>query len=224
VFGSDLKFVRGTAEGSAYRELTDRWVGALAVRLGNFFRTARLDQVERYLPPEERFFAGGAASVRGFERNGLGPGVYVTDQLVRDEDGELVVPENLRPRFVPTGGTAVAVANAELRFPSPVFTELMRLVVFVDAGAVGTGAIWDMGPEEWRLTPGAGLRVRTPVGPVRMDVGINPYARPTAPLLFTDLESGRVTRVRESFQPEQNGTPLRFRDRIRIHFGIGQAF
>lgn len=225
VFGSDVTFVRWSGEGAHYRQLTDRWVAAFALRLGNFFRTARIDQVEGYLPPEERFYAGGAASVRGFERNGLGPGVYVTDRLQRDEDGQLIVPADLDPRFVPTGGTALAVANAELRMPSPVFPELMRLVVFVDAGVVGARALWDVGPEEWRVTPGAGIRLRTPIGPVRMDVGFNPYDRPAAPLLFTDLETGRVIRVTDSFQPDNGGRALQdFFGRLRLHLGIGQAF
>jgi outer membrane protein assembly factor BamA len=219
IFGSDITFVRWTGEGAHYRQLGDRWVGALAIRLGNFFRTARIDEVDNFLPPEERFFAGGAASVRGFERNALGPGVYVTDR-VDVEDGVPVPPVDLDPRFVPTGGTAVAVANAELRMPSPVFSELMRLVVFVDAGVVGARDLWDLGPGDWRFTPGAGVRLRTPIGPVRMDVGFNPYDRPTAPLLYTDLETGRVVRVTDRFQ----APAPRFLGRMRLHLGIGQAF
>src|SRR5690606_17793186 len=126
-----------------------------------------------FLPPEERFYVGGASSVRGFQRNDLGPGIYVTDSdsLVADDDG------NLRPHrhaeFVPTGGTAMAVTSAELRLPSPVLSRILRLALFVDAGAVGSGSLWDLSWSDWRITPGAGARLQTPVGPVRIDIGIN---------------------------------------------------
>lgn len=215
--GSQVTFFRWTGESAHYAELTPRHVAAFSLRLGNFFRTATLDEVDRFLPPEERFYAGGASSVRGFERNGLGPGVYVTDSITV-EDGE-VVPVN-DPRFVPTGGTAVMVGNAELRIPSPVWSDLMRLVFFADLGAVGTGSLWDLSMGDWRVTPGMGIRLRTPVGPVRLDLGINPHDRPVAPLLHTDLATGRVTRVADRFQAPRPG----FFGRTRLHVGIGQAF
>lgn len=215
--GSQVAFFRWTGESAFYGELTPRHIAALSLRLGNFFRTATLDQVEHFLPPEDRFYAGGASSVRGFDRNGLGPGVYVTD-AVRVEDGQ-VVPEN-EPRFVPSGGTAVVVGNAELRIPSPVWSDLVRLVFFADVGAVGTGSLWDLSTSDWRVTPGAGIRLRTPVGPIRMDVGVNPYDRPIAPLLLTDLATGRVVRVADEFQAPRPG----FFGRTRLHVGIGQAF
>jgi outer membrane protein assembly factor BamA len=220
LLGSDVAFFRWTGEGSSYAELGDRFVVALSVRAGNFFRTAHLDRIDEFLPPEQRFFAGGATSVRGFERNALGPGVYVTDSVIVDEDGVLVADTARAARFVPTGGTSVAVANAELRLPSPVFSELMRLVIFVDAGAVGSRALWDVPGSDWRVTPGAGIRLRTPVGPVRMDLGFNPYDPPTAPLLFSDVETGRVIRVADEHQAERPG----FFGRLRLHLGIGQAF
>jgi outer membrane protein assembly factor BamA len=218
VLGSEVAFFRWTGEGAVYRELSQRHVMAFSLRLGNFFRTATLDQVDQYLPPEERFYAGGASSVRGFERNGLGPGIYVTDAVREEEDGRLVPVTE--PRFVATGGTSVAVANAELRIPSPVWSDLMRLVLFTDVGAVGAGAVWDLSMSDWRVTPGAGIRLRTPVGPVRMDIGINPHDRPAAPLLYTDIESGSVVRLPGEYQAPRPG----FLGRMRFHLGIGQAF
>jgi outer membrane protein assembly factor BamA len=217
VLGSDVTFFRWTGDGAYYREVADAWVAAFSLRLGNFFRTARIDEIDRFLPPDERFYAGGAGSVRGFERNALGPGVYVTDE-VTESDGA-VVPVRT-PQFVPTGGTSVSVANAELRMPSPFLADLVRLVVFVDAGALGTGALWDLGREDWRVTPGAGIRLRTPVGPVRMDVGFDPYDRPVAPLLLLEPETGRVIRMPDLYQADRPG----FLGRMRLHLGIGQAF
>jgi outer membrane protein insertion porin family len=215
--GSELSFFRWSASGAAYQPVGRRRVAAFNARLGNFFRTIMLGGEGVFLPPEQRFYAGGAASVRGFERNALGPGIYVTDQ-VAIEEGDTVPGRT--PQFVPTGGTSVAVINAELRMPSPFFPELMRLVAFVDAGAVGDGAVWDIAGEDWRVTPGFGLRLQTPVGPVRLDVGINPYDRPVAPLLFTDAATGRVVRIADEYQAPRPD----FWGRMRVHLGIGHAF
>jgi outer membrane protein assembly factor BamA len=222
LLGSDVSFVRWTGEGAHYRQVQPGWVAAFAVRLGNFFRTVRVDDPARFLPPDERFYAGGASSVRGFGRNELGPGVYVTDAIDLSEPGAPVPDDALpdRAAFAPTGGTAVLLANAELRMPSPFLSDMLRLVAFVDAGAVGTRALWDLGPGDWRITPGVGIRLQTPIGPVRMDLGYNPYDAPVAPLLAVDTEANRVVRVRDEFQGEQRG----FLGRLRLHLGIGQAF
>ena len=219
LLGSDIRFFRWTGEVSNYREVRPRWVAAFSLRLGNFFRTATVNPEGNFLPPEERFYAGGASSVRGFPRNALGPGIYVTDSdsLIADDDG------NLRPwrdaQFVPTGGTSLAVTSAELRLPSPVLPRMLRLAVFVDAGAVGTGSLWDLGPDQWRITPGAGVRLQTPVGPVRIDIGINPYDPVTAPLLVIDPETGGLRRI-GVFTPRTGGI---FR-RMQLHLGVGHAF
>ncbi|HEX6133029.1 MAG TPA: BamA/TamA family outer membrane protein [Longimicrobiales bacterium] len=219
LLGSEIRFVRWTGDLSHYREVRPRWVTAFSLRLGNFFRTATTDPQGDFLPPAERFYAGGASSVRGYPRNALGDGVYVTDSdsLVADDDG------NLKPWrdavFVPTGGTSVAVTSAELRMPSPFLPRLLRLVLFVDAGAVGNGSLWDITSEDWRLTPGAGVRLQTPVGPVRIDVGINPYRPVTAPLLVIDSETGGLRRI-GVFTPGRGG----LFSRMQVHVGVGHAF
>jgi outer membrane protein assembly factor BamA len=219
LLGSDVRFFRWTGEVANYREVRPRWVAAFSLRLGNFFRTATVNPEGNFLPPEERFYAGGASSVRGYPRNALGPGIYVTDSdsLMADDDG------NLRPAraalFVPTGGTALAVTSAELRLPSPVLPRMLRLAVFVDAGAIGTGSLWDLGPDQWKITPGAGVRLQTPVGPVRIDLGINPYDPVTAPLLVLDPETGGLRRI-GVFTPRRGN----LFSRMQIHLGVGHAF
>jgi outer membrane protein assembly factor BamA len=219
LLGSQIRFFRWTGELANYREVRPRWVAAFSLRLGNFFRTATVDPEGNFLPPEERFYAGGASSVRGYPRNALGPGIYVTDSdsLVIDDEGQ---PAPWRtPHFVPTGGTALAVTSAELRMPSPVLRRLLRMAVFVDAGAVGSGSLWDISFGEWRITPGAGVRLQTPVGPVRIDVAINPYDPVTAPLLVLDPVTGGVRRI-GVFTPAR-GTLF---SRMQLHVGVGHAF
>jgi outer membrane protein assembly factor BamA len=96
---------------------------------------------------------------------------------------------------------------------------MLRLALFVDAGAVGTGSLWDLGPDQWKITPGAGVRLQTPVGPVRIDIGINPYDPVTAPLLVIDPETGGLRRI-GVFTPRAGGL---FR-RMQLHLGVGHAF
>lgn len=212
LLGSEVRFLRWTGEGQIYRTLRPGWVGAGAVRLGNFFRTASLDPARNFLPPEERFFAGGANSVRGFGRNGLGQGVWVTGRLA---EGDTVPADD--PRFVPTGGTSVAVASAELRFPSPFLPRLLRMAAFVDAGSLGTRGLQDLATGDWKVTPGMGLRVQTPVGPLRLDVAYNPYAPTRGPLLLID----ETTIRREgTYQPDAPN----LLQRLQFHFAVGQAF
>jgi outer membrane protein assembly factor BamA len=215
--GSELSFFRWSASGALYRQIGQRKVAAFGGRIGSFLRTRTPGDEGDFVPPEQRFYAGGAASVRGFERNTLGPGIYVTDRIAVADGDTLPARE---PRFVPTGGTSVAVFNVELRLPAPIRSDLLRLVVFADAGAVGSTALWDMAVEDWRVTPGFGARMHTPVGPLRADFAINPYDRPVAPLLFTDATTGRVIRIADAYQGAAPG----FWGRVRLHLGIGHAF
>jgi len=145
-----------------------------------------VQNVSDYVPPQERLYAGGPNSVRGFRFNELGPLVYVVDRFdtvavgtetyFRADAG--TVKGNWRA--VPTGGNTLLVANLEARLPSPFLPDLLRYALFVDAGRV-----WNRdrsstvagGFREIRITPGGGIRIASPVGPIRVDVGFNPYAR-----------------------------------------------
>ena len=216
---SDIRFVRLTGEGSIYREFKPGYVWAAGLRFGNFFQSASLDPIDgrNFLPPEERFFTGGSSSVRGFRQNELGPGIYV--QTLKYDDGE-PTGERTEPRFVPVGGTSITVANAELRFPSPFLPRLLRLAAFVDAGTINTGNFWDLQKSDLRVTPGAGLRLATPVGPVRIDLAYNPHRRVAGPLYVLDPQSGRLVQEQAMYEPDA----LTFFERLQIHVGIGQAF
>jgi outer membrane protein insertion porin family len=106
------------------------------------------------LPIGERLFLGGEDSVRSFTRDDLGP---------RDSDGS------------PTGGLTRLVGNIELRWRPFVRHRAFEFATFYDIGMVDP-APWSVsGPAGQAL--GAGLRYRTPVGPIRLDYGYNPGDR-----------------------------------------------
>jgi outer membrane protein insertion porin family/translocation and assembly module TamA len=214
---SDLQhFTRGVADVSWYRPLGRSAVLALRARGGYVYapRVAFDSGAVTYVPPEQRFYAGGPNDVRGFERNELGPVVYV----IRDEDltpdlGD-IDPDDLR--FAATGGNTLFVANAELRFPAPVFRSRLRLAAFVDAGGVWQLGVDDAPRSEVRVTPGLGIRLTTPLGPARVDVGYNPYRR-QAGSLYRQTADGELILVTSDFS-----APKR-RD-YTIHFAVGHAF
>jgi outer membrane protein assembly complex protein YaeT len=214
---SDVTFVRWTGELALYRPLRPQWVAAGSFRFGNFFQTALPGSLEDFLPPEDRLYAGGATTVRGYDRNALGPGVYVTQLERSPATGDSTI-DRAAARFIPSGGTSMVVLNAELRMPSPILPRNMGLVVFVDAGSVTTEQAWSSF-QDLKVTPGVGLRFQTPVGPVRFDLAFNPNAPTEGPLFVADPETGTVTRVLDSFQPERS-----FLGKFRIHLSIGQAF
>jgi outer membrane protein insertion porin family len=103
------------------------------------------------IPIDARFFNGGATTVRSFSERQLGP---------KDKQGN------------PIGGEFFTVFNAEFTFP---IYRGLEGAVFVDAGNL-TG--WqEMGFSDMRYALGVGLRYKLPVGPLRLDYGINPDPR-----------------------------------------------
>jgi outer membrane protein assembly complex protein YaeT len=165
-----------------------------------------------FIPPDQRFYAGGPNDVRGFERNELGPVIYVVPEGFENE------PDSVR--VAATGGNFLSLANVELRVPSPIFSSRMRLATFVDAGGM-----WDrQGPRQSRVirvTPGIGVRVATPLGPARLDVAYNPYKLQPG-ILFSaapDTLGGNLTPV-----PGQNAYVLPRDRKWTFHFAVGQAF
>jgi len=123
-------------------------------------------------------------------------------------------------RTAPTGGNALFVVNTELRFATPLFPERMRVALFVDAGQV-----WERGDQlntvrGLRVTPGAGLRFTTPLGPVRIDAAYNGYAAEPGRLYFQDQQNN-LTLVQNAYQPPR---PATFWRRIIVQFAVGQAF
>lgn len=231
--GTKVDFARVTVEGSKYWPIRGDWTLAARVRLGDMLNTAHIvpdgdvDPGEM-LPPEERFYAGGSNTVRGYDRNVMGTeeasGVYVAE-AVRVTGGFGPVDKGFRARgtpvFVPLGGTAMAVANAELRLPSPFMSDLLDLAFFVDAGALSTGTLADIELQDLRVTPGAGVRIQTPVGPARLDIAWRPHGPPTAPLLAPNpLDPDQLIQIDDAYQLPDRG----FLRKFQIHLAVGQAF
>jgi outer membrane protein assembly factor BamA len=218
VLASDNEFLRVVVEGSAHRGLGDGLALSSFLRVGRFLQGG-LRPDGPYIPPERRFYAGGPNSVRGYGRNALGPTAYAyrVDLLEENGERELVEMEDTAIVATATGGTQTVVASAELRMPSPWFSEFLRLAAFVDAGHLsvpGEG----LGTQGLRVTPGVGARVMTPVGPIRLDIGYNPHPPEPGPLYEVDRDG--IRRVMESYQPPAR----RFWNRFRVHFAVGQAF
>jgi outer membrane protein insertion porin family len=100
------------------------------------------------VPIFERFFLGGASSLRGQKTRSVGP---------TDSQGAVI------------GGTSELLFSAELLIP--IFPRF-RVAVFFDAGnAYGFGTDFD--PTNLRLGAGVGIRFFSPLGPLRLDWGYN---------------------------------------------------
>jgi outer membrane protein insertion porin family len=182
VFGSQTNFVRLVVQNSSYYQFHKRrWVFARSTRVGveePFADTA-------FVPLPELFFAGGPTSHRGFGINQAGP---------RDPASGF-----------PVGGEALFLNNLELRsppLPFPFVGNNLSTVLFHDMGNVFATARqmangflkYSQPNRDQCLSPGsgvcnfnyvshaigAGIRYRTPIGPVSFDVGynLNPPAFP----------------------------------------------
>jgi outer membrane protein insertion porin family len=140
---------------------------------GDRFSSAQFPDLEGILPISERFFAGGANTLRGFDFEEAGPRVVIVPQgTFRNSNGD---PVTLTPFTVPFGGNALAVVNLEARVP---LSASIRAVPFYDGGNVfrRVGDLFnppnDTPGDEfrhnlralWTHTVGLGLRIKTPIG------------------------------------------------------------
>ena len=103
------------------------------------------------LPPDQRFYAGGTSTIRGYGYQLVGPKFVQTD--------------------IPIGGTAISAAGLEFR--QRLYSN-WGIVAFVDAGQVS--ASLKPVPDDTRIGTGAGVRFYTPIGPIRFDIAV-PVAR-----------------------------------------------
>jgi len=136
-------FVILEAAGSTYLDLSGDGRSVLALRglVGEVPGTNTFS-----LPPDQRFYAGGSATVRGFKYQSVGPQF---------------------PDRNPTGGTAVSAATVEFRQR---IIGNYGAVAFVDAGQVSADGV--PFSNTWRIGAGVGFRYYTSIGPIRLDVAV----------------------------------------------------
>lgn len=264
--GSDraLQFNKVLFDGAVYRPLNDDVVLAGRIRLGAVVGPSlSFTNAALYVPPQERLFAGGPTTVRGFPQNQLGPAVYIASvyDTVRANGTLGGSPSNPADtvyfrardnsrgeRTVPTGGNAMIVANLEMRVRSIVLPSVLQWTAFADVGEVwnrGTSGA-NLGFSAMRWTPGAGVRVRTIIGFIRLDLAYNPYQSPAGAAYFDTpvsvggallcVSPGNTLRVQTtaggqssqasgfcpgSFLPPRESSFLR---RLQPSISIGQAF
>ena len=221
-----ISYSKVVAEGSWYAPLARGWVLAVRLRGGAIQpgQTTVTDTSIRFVPPEERFYAGGPASVRGFGRNEMGPLVYVADTVLTDSATGAAEPVNLRTS--PVGSYAITLANLELRTPSPIWPSRIRLAAFVDAGELWDETAAGLLPSGLKVTPGVGIRVGTPLGPLRLDVAYNDYPRQRGPLYeVIHTSSGapeQLRLVQSDYAGPARGTA--FFQRLQFQFSVGEAY
>ncbi|MFH0771162.1 MAG: outer membrane protein assembly factor BamA [Candidatus Omnitrophota bacterium] len=143
LFGGDKDFVKWYGSSVLYVSAFEKHVLEFRLRVGAIGAYGDSSDVPIY----ERFYAGGADTVRGFKERSLGP----RDSATND----------------PLGGEAMIVGNAEYIFP---VVEFLKGAVFFDAGNVWAKE-GDFGSGGYKYSAGAGIRVKTPVGPVKLDYG-----------------------------------------------------
>jgi outer membrane protein assembly complex protein YaeT len=178
-FGSQRSFGRILLRNATYYQVTKTIVLARQTQFGVILPFAVADGVpaEESVPLPERFFGGGADTLRAFPYNQAGP---------RDT-GTALLPGSTasQPTGFPLGGNALFYNNVELRFP--LIGSNLGGVVFHDMGNVFSSlgnmslSFHQPDPQHFDYTvhaAGFGIRYKTPVGPVRLDLAysINPPA------------------------------------------------
>ena len=163
IFGSERNFLRVLGRNASYYSLSPRVVLARSTEFGEIYAFhAGADQLDA-VPLPERFFGGGSSSHRGFPEEQAGP-------------------RDLETGF-PLGGTAQFFNQTELRFP--LIGENIGAVLFHDMGNTFANlSDFSFRVHQRNLTDfdymvhavGMGLRYKTPVGPLRVDLAysINP--------------------------------------------------
>ncbi len=122
------------------------------------------------LIPIERFYLGGASTIRGYERDYCPPLGELTCPVL-DEYNQLPPAAGNCWRFAPQGGRTMVNLNTEIRFK--MFKGLGG-VVFNDLGALFKDSIHNaLCDKSDTLLGGSGFGFRydTPIGPLRFDVG-----------------------------------------------------
>jgi outer membrane protein assembly factor BamA len=181
--GSNTSFGRLLGQVAYYKSLTSDsslvWANSLREGLEHAFGGA-------HIPISESFFSGGGSTLRVFSLNGAGP---QRDVVVCPADN----PNCGEKISVPVGGKQLVILTSELRFPlgisAPFVGGSLGGAVFYDAGNVYSSVSFKNVFTDLTHTVGFGLRYKTPVGPVRIDIGYLLNAPPgvKTPQIFVTL-------------------------------------
>jgi outer membrane protein insertion porin family len=203
-FGSETSFGRLMLRDATYHPITRDLTFARSTIFGWIDRTGGLPDI----PLPERIFSGGSSSHRGFPDNQAGPRDLVTG--------------------FPLGGTALLMNSFELRFP--LIGDNVAGVLFHDAGNVYSSLRnisfryhqRDIQDFDYMVQAfGFGIRYRTPIGPIRVDLALAPNSPRfvgfvgNQQTLLTCSAPGSATRCESS--------PQRI-NIFQFHFSLGQAF
>jgi len=248
---SDYRYNRAFLDAAAYWHPSLKpQVVASHLRLG-IVRAMTSSTGDTVLHPRTRFYAGGAMSVRGYGENQLGPRVLtISEDSLRaptaSDPTVLRCPPNVpiqqcnpnlpdlkNSYFVPrpTGGTSLVEGSVEVRFPTGV--RHLDAAVFVDGAIVGNSAlqafsdfrsIADFARGSSAITPGAGIRYNSPVGPIRVDLGYNPRLTENLAVVTNTKVNGEDKLVGLETERTYMSGKNTFLGRLVLHLSIGQAY
>lgn len=142
LFGGDFSYTRLWVDLRKYQKLGD-FVVSGRVMIGGIHSS----DSSKFIPVEDRFYSGGGNSNRGWARSMLGP---------------------LRQDGTPLGGKSILEMNAEVRYN--VFWEI-DIAAFMDVSNIWEES-YSYNFSKLNYAAGGGIRVNTPIGPVRVDVGV----------------------------------------------------
>lgn len=164
--GSSSNFTRFLGQMAFYRPVRPwlTWANNFRIGLASPFAGS-------FVPLSERFFSGGADSLRGFPINAAGPQRPITVCSNPSDASTCTLIS------VPVGGHMLAIVNSEARFPIPLKSGLGG-VVFYDGGNVYSNVNFHQFVSNYSNSIGFGFRYHTPVGPIRIDIGHNLNAPP----------------------------------------------
>lgn len=159
IFGeSSFSFQKTGIEVRKFTPLTDDITFAKRIDLSGIYYSA-----QDSLPSDVRIYSGGTNTVRGWNRNELGPKRPTFDEQDRFD------------MYVPVGGRASFNFNAEFRFRLNELIKGLGFATFLDGGQVWRD-FEDIGTVPIQYGLGGGIRYQSPIGPIRVDIAykLNP--------------------------------------------------